>query len=826
MKNKHKLGSWGLIFLMSILTIFAFNTNKVSASLTSSNDLTVLKDAPNGLPVSSYMSNGTPISPIASSLFSLKYPYMTNSAQIVDHNGANTPIGNVVSLANGKKTYGSIWSTDQTFDINKPQTISAWLYFGSGTGDTAAINSEGIAFVLQNDKRGVQALGAAYDGLGVYGFDNSITGVSDSPTQSISYIASTAIQNSIALEFDTQLNSPDKPDIGPIFQKTTTIFGITTPSLNSQNSQNSLDTATGKNIPADLGLPGSLTYGAGGGYGHIAVTYPAFTGTYAQFDVSAQAASKYPGFDQLTTMVHENKMETSLTDSKDSNNNPVYWHHVTINWTPAPSGSKIATLSYHLRDINKDGTENNSSKVIHDDVPVDTTKLNTTSGKVRWGFTGATGTTDDSATKLVAFDSIPDALYSDASSSITDKTLNKTISLDATDKTVADGDDLALNYNLNYVRGNEDWKSIAAKIQIPDNVTVTPDANGNVATITYADDKTPIGITKDDIANGSLQYTLAKDLSSTNSPAQITISATANNDTSSDIDVAKAPASFTGTNSIALTSSPAFTILAKKNYTLNLSTDSDTNYNLLYNNDDSTWDPNLNLNYSENATDLKDPDVVFNITVDDHTYTAATDAELNGSSITIPENIDFLKIIKGSGDDIWKIFPLDSTKTVTVTAIDRANGMVSNPLDFTVKVQPNKSLHLNVSDSLTFQDINFGNRSTYLKRKSDFNLSVTSLREPWILSVASDGLYDSDKTLNDNFALVYKKDNDSNYQAINDSPLVIETNNNSYDKSTTDDISSDWTSDTGLLLKQIELSPAGKYSGTLKWYVSDVMPNE
>lgn len=86
-----------------------------------------------------------------------------------------------------------MWSTDQTFDINKPQTISAWLYFGSGTGDTSDINSEGIAFVLQNDSNGVAALGAGLEGMGIYGYDASRVNLvaGSAPTQS--YIKSTAV---------------------------------------------------------------------------------------------------------------------------------------------------------------------------------------------------------------------------------------------------------------------------------------------------------------------------------------------------------------------------------------------------------------------------------------------------------------------------------------------------------------------------------------------------------------------------------------------------------------------------------------------------------
>ncbi|MFD1417518.1 L-type lectin family protein [Companilactobacillus keshanensis] len=814
MKTKYKLGLWELLFFMSIFVILTTNTNNASAALTSSTDLAVLKDAPNGIAVSSYMSNSNPVSPTSG------FPYTTNSAQVVDKTGANSSNGNIVSLANGANTNGSIWSTNQTFDINKPQTISAWLYFGAATND-ASINSEGIAFVLQNDSRGIASLGAGYDGMGVYGYDRSAMNVFNSIAEDTSYLQKTAIQNSVALGFDAEKNNLFNASNVPI-KVNTTLLPITT-----NYSQNGFDTQLGSVPPSSLEIPGKTMYGSVGNYGNIAVTYPAYEGTYFQIDISGTAAaSNYPGFDKGTVMVHSTSKSADLVDDIDPiTGKSVFWHHVTINWTPAPSGSDNGTLSYVYNDISKDGLENSSKYQTTADIPVDTTKLNTTSGKVRWGFTGSNGTNKSVATKLVALDSIPESPTTDASASITDKTLNKKITDSATDKNVANGDALSLDYNLSYIRGDEDWKSVAAKIKIPSNVTLAPDANGDIATIKYADGKTQI-ITQADIdADGNLQATLAYDLHSADSSATISISVVANNDTTSDINVKQAAASFTGTNSIAMTSSPAFTITGKKDYSLVLGTDSSTNYDLLYKNDDSNFNPDLNLGYSSSApSGVEGSDIVFKIEVGDHTYMAAQDIDIESGS-TASTNIDIKQVIEGMGDSFWDIFPLDSTQPVKVTAIDRTNGLVSNTLTYNVTVKPNKALSLNVSDSLAFQNIHFGNKSDYLKRKSTFDLSVTSLREPWSLSVTTNGLYNSSNSLNNNMNLVYKKDTASDYMTIGTTPVEVETNDNSYDTSTTNNISGNWTSDTGLLLKQSGISPVGTYTGTLTWTVSDAIPN-
>ncbi|WP_125713608.1 hypothetical protein [Companilactobacillus kedongensis] len=813
MKTKYKLGLWELLFLMSIFAILITSTNNVSASLTSSTDLAVLKDAPNGIPVSSYMSNSKPVSPTSG------FPYTTNSAQIVDKTGANSANGNIVSLANGADTYGSIWSTNQTFDISKPQTVSAWLYFGAATDD-ASINSEGIAFVLQNDNRGVAALGAGYDGMGVYGYDRSAMNTFNSIAENTSYLQKTAIQNSVALGFDAEKNNFFKASNAPI-KTNTTFLPLTT-----NFSQNGFDTQLGTKPPSSVDIPGNIIYGSIGNFGSIGVTYPAYKDTYNQIDLADTAsANNYPGFDKGTVMVQVNSQSAGLVDDIDADKKSVFWHHVTINWTPAPSGSNNGTLSYIYNDISKDGLENSSKYQKTADIPVDITKLNTTSGKVRWGFTGANGTNKNVATKLVALDSTPESPTTDASASITDTTLNKKITDSATDKTVSSGDDLSLDYNLSYIRGDEDWKSIAAKIKIPSNVTLKPDANGDIATITYADGKVQHIKQTDLDADGNLQATLDHNLYATDSSATVSIHGVANNDTTSDINVKQAAASFTGTNSIAMTSSPAFIIAGKKDYSLVLGTNSSTNYDLLYKNDDSTFNPDLNLGYSSSApSGVEGSDIVFKVEVGGHTYTAAQDIDIESGS-TASTNMDIKQVIEGMGDDFWNIFPLNSTQPVKVTAIDRTNGMVSNTLTYNVTVKPNKSLSLNVSDSLAFQDIHFGNRSDYLKRKSTFDLSVTSLREPWELSVTTKGLYSSSNSLNNNMNLVYKKDTSSDYKTLGTTPVVVESNSNSYDTSTTNNISGNWTADTGLLLKQSGISPVGTYTGTLTWTVSDGILN-
>lgn len=722
-----------------------------------------------------------------------------------------------------------MWSTDQTFDINKPQTISAWLYFGSGTGDTSDINSEGIAFVLQNDSNGVAALGAGLEGMGVYGYDASRVNLvaGSAPTQS--YIKSTAVQNSIALEFDSSLNDFFAKVNGPINNN-----GTKFPTYKAYYSLNGYDTQYGKTLDSSLGFPSNAKYGAGGTFGHIAATYPGLEASYQLFDLTLNnyAKANYQGtFTNGYILVHiKPNQAPELINDTDSSGNPVYWHHVTIDWTPPESGSTNGTLTYNYNDLYKDGTKNTNTtnsnfKKVTDSIQVDTSKLNTTSGKVRWGFTGANGPSTSVASKLVAFDSLPNLLYATADGNIVDTTLgNKKITDTSTDKTVANGDDLQLNYNLKYVRGDVAWQKIAADIKIPTNVTLNPDSSGNVAYITYADGSTE-AISSSEVSDGSLEHTLAKAIgtqadASGGTSATVTISAKANNETDKDIDVKSAAAVFKGSDEISTTNSPAFTILAPKKYTLKLANTNTTNdIDLLYNSDNAALNLPTELTYSDSHSfgdSNSSTDIIYEITAGGKTYTVGSSA----TGTSFDQTIDFKSLIN---DDtaFWKLFSLNSTNQVTIKAIDQANGLTSNTLTYNVNTKPNKTLSMTVSKNLKFKDINYTDDTEYLPRSNNFDLSVTSLRSPWKLDVSTDGMYLDGTTLNDNMALVYKKDADASYQTLSSTPTQIESNKNSYDTDTTDDISDDWTNKTGLLLKQLGTSQAGQYTGTLTWILSD-----
>lgn len=808
----------GFSALVSIFVIFSFNTNKASAALTDSTDLAVLKSAPTGIPVDSYMSNA---SPKASGLGNI---YTTNSGQIVNKDGISSGNGNVISLASGKNTYGSMWSTNKSFDIKKKQTISAWLYFGPSDNDTSDLNSEGMAFVLQNDSKGVAALGAGLEGLGVYGYDASFYDYIRGTDVQQSYIQKSAVQNSVALEFDTDLNNFYSPADKPINNK----VGQFTPTKTfNYYSLNGFDTQDTEAVPSSTGFNSDASLGAKGGgpYGHIALTYPGFIGSYQPFDLSLTAnKSDYVPWNNGYLLVHTSSTPASLTDGKDQDGNLIYWQHITINWDPPASGSSTGTLSYAFNDKNPDYSNHAvpSDKVKH--LSVDTSKLNTTDGKVRWGFTAANGPADNVASKLVAFDSTPETLYADADANIIDTTLNnKKITSASTDKTVGNGDSLKLNYDLTYKNGSVNWKDILANIKIPNGVTITPDSYNNIGTITFNDGYSQT-ISTGDITNDNITSQLDEELSPTNDTAKITINAKAVNATTKDIDVKQAPATFNGSNEISSTNSPEFTILAKPTYSLNLTNSNSTNeIDLLYKQTNATLNLPTTLNYSDNhsfGNDSANTNIVYKITAGNKTYTVAA----NASGDSFNQTFD-LKDLINDDTAFWDLFTQGSTNTVTVKAIDTANALVSNPITYNVVTMQNKSLNLTVSNSLQFKDINYGNSTEYLHRKNDFTLSVNSLREPWQLKVTTDGLFLNGKTRNDNMEMVYKKNNTATEKALSSSPTMIAEDTTSHTTNSTADITKGWTSDSGPLLKQLGLSTAGNYTGTLTWTAADAVNN-
>jgi len=832
------------LFNLAIILKFVFSLTLIKVNASDKDDITAIQGAPEGLNIAKYFDIRQPdISGKRDD-----FPYKTNNAETVSG-------GKVLSLAHGsgQDAVGAAWSNFENknyINMNEYQKISAWLYFGSGI-DSEDLNSEGMALVLHYDYRGPASMGSGFQGLGAYGFD--ATSVEkrllyptkfrvDNPTT----VAESAIQNSIALEFDTKRNDVNSRsqtfDYPPLLNSYTIDNGVFQNSTygNTYYTLNGFDTTDSRFKPSTDIYPANSRYGAAGRYGHIALTYPSLSTTYFQTPIGYENAadSNWNSLTDAYTMVHSGAKEAQLIDAIDQDNKPMFWHHLTFEWIPSEDG-KTANIHYQFNDKYLDGTINNNfggSKYPRQEqtFTVDPSIFRKNDGeKLFWGFTGSNNNNEDAYSKLVVFESIPALLNTDLTPSIIDTDLNKTIFEDSSDKTVAHGDNLIINYNIKYNdNGRVNWKNINSKIKLPDLVIYSPDINGNVATITYHNLKDGLSyeekIPYSDLNNQELSHVLSKEIgkyknndqskSDNYTDVDIAINGIADNTTETDQNVKSVPANFSSDEQITSVNSPNFTVKYKRMYTL-VAKEPDE-MNLIYKQNNANLNLPITLSYSDNhnfSNDSENNQIQYHITIDGHGYkafdTITTDSKTFNSSILLKPIIEN----DSSSREFWDIFNItDENKThdVAVTASDY-DGAISNQIIYKIIVLPNKLLELNASSNLEFQDVNYISTAKHLHRKKDFNLNVTSQRSPWLLSVTTEGLHCNGNEFNGNMYF------NTPAQILNSNPTLIDSDEVSHENIHPHSISQGWDDDTGILLNQNGCNKVGKYSGTLTWTLDD-----
>ncbi|MQS52001.1 lectin-like domain-containing protein [Companilactobacillus mishanensis] len=414
-----------------------------------------------------------------------------NNAKILDGNSVQRSLSSILQVTDGPGQTGAIWSDlepdnmsealesnyiDISKDQHEPQTLSMWLYFGKGKNGHIG---DGMAFVLQNDPNGIKAIsrrksGKVGDGqtLGVWGYDYK-RGMNLTEAD----IATRAIQNSFAIEFDTF------PDLGG-------------PNTSNQGGVSS-DIDKGNSF--DFGLSSRPSQ-------HIFMGYPDNADTYEKHNF---------GF----VLRHDNLQLTDDPDTKHKGQlTDGTWHHMTITWTNLDD--KNANLKYELNDKNNDGSKNRSPEnYISSNAQVDLTHFKKpASNRLRWGFTGSTG--DEFENNLIIFESVPSFLSGNVEPSIRDDTQNMVISDEF--KSVYEGDDLTFNYKLNYQSGPKDWEKIKSLITLPSQVKFQS------AEVIYPYGKTEV-ISQDSFnqKDSKLTYVLQKNLNSKLETATIRIHANA-----------------------------------------------------------------------------------------------------------------------------------------------------------------------------------------------------------------------------------------------------------------------------------------------------------
>ncbi|WP_261807028.1 lectin-like domain-containing protein [Lapidilactobacillus luobeiensis] len=223
---------------------------------------------------------------------------------------------------------GAVWST-QKIDLTQDQTFEFELNFGTSTS-----GNEGMAFVLQNDANGANAIAhyeKTLDGqsLGVWGVDKFEYDSSLSKDQIM--MAGTAIQNSVAFEFDTMIN-------------------------NAMTKRAALD----------------YKFSTAGQ--HLEASYPGRPQVYqAVNDISTGSSFMALFSNTIPNTLTAEGASNRFRNLDLTNGN---WHNVKLKWTYNSSDTSKCTMALTL-----DNSTTNS-------YTIDASKLNGTS--VYWGFTGAT----------------------------------------------------------------------------------------------------------------------------------------------------------------------------------------------------------------------------------------------------------------------------------------------------------------------------------------------------------------------------------------------------------------------------------------------------
>ncbi|WP_125715252.1 hypothetical protein [Companilactobacillus kedongensis] len=736
--NRRYIGVFIVFFC--ICSIGFIQVKKVKAD---SDFDSAINGAPQGLNLDDIFSPGT---------------FSGNVSKVIDVNNSHVIDTDAVQINNGRNQIGSIWSTDNNyFDLNKDQTMSMWMYFGNSTSP-----GEGMAFVLQNDSRGLAAISTDLwtgifgntkkptggQSLGVWGVDTH-SDISDT-----SKFATTAIQNSWALEFDTNINATDSY--------------------------------------SGAGTAGSFDVPVANANQHIAANYPGEASSY-------YTQTKSFGWPITFSSYYNYLNHNGLIDNVGLTNGS--WHHLTMSWVPRDS--KIGTMTYTFDDVDSDGGTN-------DDAPsksfeIDTSKFHSSDGKVRWGFTGSTSSRYEN--NLVVFESIPDLVNAGIDPSIFDLAQNKEIE---DGDTVISGDIINVSYDLKYLDGRRDWKNIVANIHLP-GMAPDPDAEdpsvterSNItytsATITYNNDASSTEtISLNGMTNNQIKYVLARNLSTTDSVAKIEF--TGATEVNRDTDISEETSTFNSTNYITHVETPKFNIQADKGIVIGLTTGTNQTVNV--------------------NTDVKVNGIILyaggNTTIDNSHFTVHT--VLNGkdgpSGQMSTTDDGFFGITVKAAD----LKPGKNTLDVYVTD---EYGNKSNIIEVTITVVG----YLNfdeVSNESSFRTLNNYGRPEIVKRNNDWKLSVKDERSTdseWrVVANATELKTSSGVALQG--GLIFK-DNDSITSLVNNTTVIathVKTNNNT---SITDIINS-WNEDDGILLRTTSTELDGIYKGTISWSLYDTI---
>lgn len=654
-----------------------------------------------------------------------------NQAAVVSTTNPAITGTQAAKVNNGKKQFGALWSTaDNVFDLTENQSASMWLYFGN-TGKKAA---DGMAFVMHNDESGLAAtpkFGKNVSGetLGVWGVDT------DKKQTTADKLATTAIQNSWALEFDTHLN-------------TSTNYGN-----------------TGDADSFDVGIAGP----------HIANNYPAAVSSYQMVKTSTLLPIYSVGY--YATQTHAGLLKGDYTMLANG-----AWHHLSLDWR-----ADTQQMTYTFDDKNpvsgtvQTGLQATAKLDLNEIDPQNT-------GKVRWGFTGATG--DSYENNLVVVEEVPGLVDAQATATLTDTT---------TGKVVHDGDSIKgqdaikLVYDLAYLRGKQDWQDVQAQLQIPDQLTV------DTGKITYADGTTAT-VDLAGLTNNQVTVKLAQALSADNAAATISLTGTANN-LKAPVTVESAASTFSAVNGVVTADTPTFTL----NPTLELYAASLSGSSVQVEaNEDAVM---KGLVVVPEGVDLTNPDMTVHTTLNgksrpDFQMTAGDDPSSGRFDVTV-----------AAAD-------LQSGQNTLITTVSDPYGNVSNAVKFTITVS-RQLLFQTVADKSSFEDTTLTGTHQRVKRTLDWQVDILDTREAgakWSLQVTSTPFTNQAGQELAGTLSYYDGDDRT---PIGATPITI-SQGEAKDADVVTNVVDDWDEESGLLLEVNSAALSGKYASTVTWLLNDV----
>lgn len=476
------------LFFISFLIGFLEINNVLAAAPTKEE---VYKAAPEGIDVKEFLTLPEEYSRRESEPFK-------NQATIIEKGNSTyknpTEIIQMLDSGGDQNQIAEFWGTYKDpndnskyynyFDLTKRQTISAWIYLGDTfydeTDPESGKTSDGIALVIQNDSRGDLAIarGAqeyfedpAYgETLGVWGSGQDGY---DPPSNKAVLTGRTfdldksAIQNSIALEFDTIRNANK-------FVMYANYLDDFFDGLSTSGS----DMVKGQ---------------------HIAFGYPGESDTYVGFKETSFLGLEYFHYG-LNHKGQIHNLYLSGYDFDESTDNS--WRHITVDYTPPTEGSNTAHISYIYNDKNYDGTAKsyrNWDKRINQEIDISKIKGDSGNTKVRWGFTAATGS-PSSVPKdyAILFQQMPNVANADASTSLYDlsqydssgKLGRKISDLEKKETTeskddpkfnVSNKDKLRFDYDIIYNSGFTGTGELTTVINLPEQVDFKPGINEDLA---------------------------------------------------------------------------------------------------------------------------------------------------------------------------------------------------------------------------------------------------------------------------------------------------------------------------------------------------------